>query len=481
MGLVLSINGVEYSFLEESLELPQSINDRNPMSFEVDVNSVAIESGSSITLTDNETSQLLFSGFVHDYDKDNPTWVNGAYRYKITCVDNNSIADRHLCVESFVNKTASEIATILVSNYLSEDGITMGTCPETSIFTKIISNYKYVSDVLNILRDTAQVNWQITNEKVLNLFFREDYFGGYLTDADILDITESGNKKDYRNKQVIIAGYDTTVTQSETPTPKGDGSSKQFFVRYPIATKPVIVQSGVTVSGTSIGINGLDVDKWWYWSKGDKSVYQDNSQSALLSTQSLRVDYKGLVKVIVSCQDSAGIEYMRTLEGGSGIYENVESQPNMDSRAAATEYANGLLQKYGSLEKVITVKSRTKFEVGSIVNIVSSKLGIADNFLLESADLQYKVGEFWYDYKFLSGESKGSWVEFFRKLRLSAEGFDVTGDEIIVHNVAQNEPVQEYCITNISVTNPMYPSTSLYPSETLYPNLSKILEVDFQD
>jgi hypothetical protein len=443
--------------------------------------STSIETGSRVELIDDSTGQLLFAGFVHDYNKENPTWVNGQHRYKVECVDNNSIADRHLCAESFISKTAAQIATILVTNYLSQDGVTLGTCPDTAIFTKIISNYRYVSDVLNTIRDTAQLNWTINNEGILNLFFREDYFGGYLTDADIMDIKESGNKKDYRNSQVIIAGYDTTVTQSETPTPKGDGSSKQFFVRYPIAEKPTIIQQGTTVSGTSVGINGLDTNKWWYWSKGDKSVYQDNSQGALLSTQSLSVSYKGLVKVIVACQDSAGIEYMRSLEGGSGIYENVESQPNMDSRAAATEYANGLLVKYGSLEKVVEVKSQTKFQVGSIVSIVSSKLGINDNFLLESASLSYEVGEFWYSYKFLSGESKGSWVEFFRKLRLSAEGFDVSGDETLVHNVSQNEAVQEYCITSISVTNQMFPSNSLYPSDSLYPNLAKILEVDFQD
>lgn len=466
MGLNLTIGGVGYNIIDGSLSFPQSMNDRNTLNFSIDVYDIIFDAGTVVQLVDN--GELIFDGFIFDYNRVNPTLINGRYRYTVECVDNNNIADRTYCTEIFANKTALQIATSLVA-LMAGNGVTLGNVPSTLTITKLVSGYKKVSDVLDTLKDVTGLNWNIDNNKVLTLFFREDYFGGYMNDADIMDIEESCSKKDYRNKQIVVAGYDTTSTQSETPTPKTDAQSKQFFVRYPIALKPTILQSGITVSASSVGINGLDTGKWWYWNKGEKGVVQDDSQTALLSTQTIQVTYQGLVKIIVTSQDSAGIEYMKNITGGTGIYENVEYQPNIDSRAAANEFASGLLQKYGSIEKKLKIRSRTKYDVGSIVAINSTKLNINDNFLLESADLDYvNMSEWWYSYTFLSGESRGSWVEFFRKLRLKGENYEITGDEVLVDSIVQNERLQTYFLTNITVTDGLYCSESTYCDETTY-------------
>jgi hypothetical protein len=74
--------------------------------------------------------------------------------------------------------------------------------------------------------------------------------------------------------------------------------------------------------------------------------------------------------------------------------------------------------------------------------------------------------EWWYSYTFLSGESRGSWVEFFRKLRLKGENYEITGDEVLVDGNVQSERLQAYFLNNITVTDGLYCSESTYCDES---------------
>jgi hypothetical protein len=289
----------------------------------------------------------------------------------------------------------------------------------------------------------------------------------------MMDIEET--RQEYRNIQFVRAGDSTTAVQvDETPSPKPDGKSKTFTLRFPVATKPIIKINTVAIDPADIGINGLDKNKKWYWQKNSRQVTQDDAETVLPDTSTITVSYQGLKPIIVRAENTTGIDERKLQEGGTGFYENLINEKNIDDKSAAIQFANGYLKKYGDISQKVNIYTSEQRHAGQLIPIQSTQLDINDYYLITSANVALDdLGRARYTITAASGEDLGGWVEFFRNLKPS-EQLEVRENEILVKVRTQTEIQGVQSSSTIKKFNALYPSDALYPSETLYPNTSAI-------
>jgi hypothetical protein len=108
-------------------------------------------------------------------------------------------------------------------------------------------------------------------------------------------------------------------------------------------------------------------------------------------------------------------------------------------------------------------------QAGEIINIQDSLLGINDDYLIESVGITEENNDLYYEMRCLSGESFGSWVEFFRSLRKDSTDMIINQNEVLVLLGQFTEDIELFSETDIEVYDALYPSDTLYPSLTLTP------------
>lgn len=479
MSYVASISGVTANILSSTLQITDNINDRSSCSFILDSDST-LTTGEEVVITNSGTR--IFGGTIDSITKQSLFKGSSTVRNNVTCIDFNQIADRRRVAKSFEDTTYFDIVNEFITEYLTDESITTGTIQIGSTIKKATFNRKTVAECMNYLKNSTKINWNIDYNKSLQTFYREDNTGVALTEADMLEINVVQTREEYRNRQYIKAGQDETdPITGELPTPKSDGVTKTFFSRYPFSKEPTVVVNGTTVSSSNVGINGLEQNKEWYWNKNDRALVHDSAETTLSATDTLSIDYTGLVKIVVQADNDVGQTDRATVEGGTGLYEEIEDIASIDNRQAALDYANGLLQKYANITEIINIRTQSFRQAGQIVNITHSNLGISGDYLIESVDIEEDNMQIYYNLRCLSGESLGSWVEFFRKLKKTSSDFLINEDEVLVILNTYNEQTEITSSTVIKQWDALYPANDLYPSNTLYPNTALQSEVTVSD
>lgn len=468
MAVTMTINGNSESWLTSTLKIDDNINARSTASFTVDTDN-AIEVGQEVIILDDATR--IFAGTIDSFTRTTPKGTT-IKRYNITCVDYNQLGDRRIVAESYEDQTVSYIVNDLITKYLSAEGVSAGTIQTGPTMAQVVFNYITVTDCLNYIKDATGLNWNIDYNKQLHIFYREDNTDTGFSDADnnFMDAEVEETREGYRNRQYVRAGQDTTdIISLEKPTPKPDGISRKFSVRYPLATEPEIYINSTQVSSSDIGINGVEQNKKWYWNKGSKDIVQDNSETVLSDTDVLEVTYQGLVPIIAQADNPEGQADRSSTEGGTGVYEDIEQVASIDKKDAALDYAKGLLKKYADIPQRVNIRTRTFKQAGKLIPIDISKLGLDGEYLIESVAITEQQGVFFYDITCLSGESLGSWVEFFRKMRSDSKDFVIRENEVLVLLTTTSEATSWTEATSQAVYACPVPADPLYPADDLYP------------
>lgn len=476
----MTIDGNSTTPLSGTININDNINDRSTASFVIQTTSSTYTVGEEVIILDGATR--IFGGTIEETNYFIYKGTN-LKEYTIQCIDFNQVTDRLRIAETYENQTVTQIVTDIITNYLADEGISLGTVPSsTPTIVQANFNYIQISDALKYLQDATQINWNIDYNKNLNLFYRADNLTTGFTDTNMLDLVISETRNQYRNTQWLKAGDGTTEVQTdEKPTPEPDGVSRTFLVRFPLAKKPTIKVNSIAVSDSDVGINGLDSGKKWYWNKDRKEIVQDDSETLLTSTDTLEITYNGLVPILVRVENTLEINDRKTIEGGTGVYEGFEKRIALSDKSAAINYAQGLLNKFDEIPEILTLRTKDFRQAGKIININSTTYSKNEDYLIENVNITEEQGTLYYDMQLLSGESFGSWVEFFRKLVVTADDFIIQENEVVIQIKTNIERRNRTGNTNIKTFNALFPSNTLYPSDTLYPNTAVLTEVDISD
>lgn len=425
------VNGVEVYAQKNTLAYTDQVNERSTCSFVVFNPDFQIRVGMEVEVLEDE--ELIFKGTVDDYDS---TGTEEIY-VSISCVDFSQLIDKRVVFDTFENETVEDIAKSLIADFFEEEGITEGNIEGSMTVNKAVFNYINGNVAMNDLAEISGYNWDIDSDKNLNLFDRSTHTAPFeLTDTSFnyANFSVKQRRGDYRNRQYVRAGQDVTqVIENERPTPQPDGVSRSFITRFPIARKPRIFVDGNEVDPNDIGVNGIDNNRLFYFSYNSNTISQDFGEEELQPEQTLSITYQGLYPIIVTADEAEQIQVRQEFEGGSGIYEDVVEDQNIDTREAALQFARGKLDKYGLIQSVVTFNTQEKgLKAGQLISIQNSKHNVDGTFLIESVNGRPNGSKMNYAVKALDGQALGGWEQFFKSLIGKGSKLVIRDNEVLV-------------------------------------------------
>lgn len=420
--------------------------------------------GDEIILSNIDGASREFFGSVdevdsYDYEAADSPGGSVQLNTDVACVSREQVFDRFVAANTYdTPMTAGAMFKDLINTYASSEGlITWGVADGPTIDSAVFP-YIYLTDCANDIKNLTGYSIWIDDYGVVFLKARADVLAPWNLDdsaaatwQDVRGFHFVQTRQNYRNKQYMRAGVDTTTARTESF--KGDGTRKTFNVSFPVALVPTIAVNGV---GKTVGIRGVDTGKDWYWNKNENEISEDDGGTALTTSDTLAVTYQGLFPISVVVQDDTEIAARIAIEGGSGVYESVDQDASVNSTSLAIAEANGFIERYGIIKQRVNFWTyRTGLRVGQIIYVKAVRFGILTStaYLINNVQIQGTDG--WPGFKYtvdaLSGEAVGGWVEFFQDLAASTRQFVIRENEVLV--IVRNAPETLYLAESMSYTS----------------------------
>jgi hypothetical protein len=428
------IAGNPVTVQKNSFSMTDRLSERTVASFVVLEPDSYITKGMEVTVSEGST--VIFKGMVQK-----PKAQGDIYKtVSVSCVDFSALVDKRVVAEAYDNTSAGDIVKDLILKYFSEEGITEGTIQDGPTITKAVFNYENGNATMNYICDVSGFYWGVDSDKKLNFFDKSTYMASTSLNDDsqnYKDLKVEENADNYRNRQYTRGGY--AISSTQTRTFKGDGETQVFTMDLPIVEEPTVKIDGVT---KTVGIRGLETGFDFYWQKDNPTVSQDAGGTKLTSSNTLTVQFKGSYPIIVVAESSSEVDLRKSIEGGSGIYENVVEETTLESKDAALEYTNGLLQKYGFIPKVVTFNTYEEVKAGQIISIINIFHGLSGKFLIENVSAKDDSGMLQYSVKCLDGQNIGGWDRFFKALAQSQKKLAIRENEVLVKLIVLKDSFQ---------------------------------------
>jgi hypothetical protein len=431
--------------------------------------------------------EIVWSGVIDRINKRLPT--STGIQYTIQGISWNYALDKRRVVgvytsDSFAELNAGAVVEDLIDKYLSNEGISTGVISSGVVLNTVVFNYIKPSQALDALAEQSGYIWQITPDKQLDFKVHDStYFpfniGSSQIKFDSIQYIEGSPK--YRNVQYIIGGMDLTSTQNAYEY--GDSEKQTFTVPYSIMQTPSISEvlsagsSGVT---KSVGILGVDTTHEYFWNKYSKIISQNSTDSALTSTEQLRVEYIGGFPSVAQSYDAAAISTLQSVEGGSGIVEDAFLKGKDSLFADNVTLAGNLLSKYSTVCDTLQFRTREPgISPGKILKIDIPDFGLSsEEFLVDSVKIRDEDGMYlWFDVKCVSGYDYGGWSQFFDNMITRTIEKDIwegaiAGDVIVVSTEFAEGFTWTEGVVKSPFTCPLVCAAASTDTWNIYPNIA---------
>ena len=260
------------------------------------------------------------------------------------------------------------------------------------------------------------------------------------------------------------------MQENEEPTPKPDGVSRNFKFDFPFALEPTIevnIAAGGWVEKT-VGLKNIDTGKDWYWSYGDDFLTQDTDGTELTAADAIRGTYIGLFQILTVSKRQEEVNARESIEGGTGQYEHLEKNTDLNTTQQAEEFTTGLLNSKGRINNQITfLMFDNVYSAGELVSVTKSSFGIdAQTYLVSSVrTFPISFDREGYQLVLLDGSDYGGWENLFKRLINGNKSISLSENEVIIRIISTRE---EHTYSGATYINPV--QTGLFPSETLFPS-----------
>ncbi len=304
------------------------------------------------------------------------------------------------------------------------------------------TSYSFSSKIDRCLDDLAKKSnywWAIKNGRllfqnragipapwVLDSSDKTQFYGGQQI-GDILltprpKLTKQSDK--YRNRQWI------TNVLAPTPAPlieqkTGDGKTQSWKMSYPIAGPTSSITITRNGNPVSIGIQGVDIGKDFYYTPQQSDLVQNPNVAPLAArngntpAETLVVTYTGLTLASVMAEDQAQQKALALIDGTTGIIEEVEDAttmyPNGLLADAAQQLAQARIDQYAVLGREWQSSTmRHGLHVGMLQSITIPEFGLNNvAMLLTEIKTNYEPGRTRYDLKYYEGYNNKGWASYF--------------------------------------------------------------------
>jgi hypothetical protein len=427
------------------------VEDRSTADFSIlDLNhAYRFTKGEYVTILDTHLD-TIFTGFIETATELRLT-PDGGIEHRISCTDNHYLADKRIIAKAFVSPdTVEDAVTWIISNILSQEGVTAGTIDADIDVVAISFDYVTVSEALDTLSEYAGTTWYIDIDKKLYFMPRSTVSaawnitetGTVLTNVLAESFSKESGNPEYRNVQYIRGGSAKTDLQTEYK--KGDGATTSWTVGYRLAAEPEVAVSlnGGSYVTKTMGVKGVETGKDFYWSANDQVILQDGAGTPLTSVDTLRIKYYGLYQIVTSSADYAAVaDRMLTEFTTSGKVESVKDDPLISDEDAGIDEANAILSHYATIgTKINYATLLTGLEVGSLQHITSAIHDIDEDFLITQIDkvpIFYDDGDLnnaltHYNITAVSGPVEDYWTKVFLKMNKGTAGSTLANSTSVV-------------------------------------------------
>jgi hypothetical protein len=421
-----------------SYSLNKELNGRDTFEFQLISDSLNPQIGQTLIVI--LRGARYFAGTVNDVAESLLTEARFITRLiNVRCTDWNEILDRRLVVRSYEHDFAGDIVQDLITDYLAAEGITGGSVDDGVRIEEFNWNHVPVSQALDDLSVAIGFYWFVDYEKKLHFLPRESAHAPFAITTDnaiIRDFSRSQSRNRYRNTQVIKGWKE--ITNAQTETFNGDGERRSFNVAYEVFAKPSEIRLNGNIQ--TVGIRGVETGKQWYYNKNETAISQDDDNLLfpnLLSTDILSVTYIGTYPGITYQQVAAAVFERQAVEGGTGIYESVETDGSLIGGTVVLAKSSGLLRKFGVLDTELTFETDVDgLDIGQLVQVELPSLNVTGEFLINTVSVEPVTSQVRrYSVQATSGEAKNAFREFWDTFLLTSQRVGVAEGEIVQYPV----------------------------------------------
>jgi hypothetical protein len=221
----------------------------------------------------------------------------------------------------------------------------------------------------------------------------------------------------YRNRMNVTNCLDTVVVNDEQKI--ADGTATSWQMSYPLYSAPTISVQGIA---KTVGVQGVDSGRDFYWQSGSNSISQDSSAAKIPAGYVLQFGpYTGQFYRTVT-RDNLPEQAKRRLveKGTTGIVEWTEDGKGMLASNAEV-WADGLLARHANNDtvEIVVTTQRPGLEKGQVVSTFIPEHHINDEQLLitkmVTTGQQQLDGTVLYDYQITAtnGANLGNWGDIF--------------------------------------------------------------------
>ena len=293
-------------------------------------------------------SQLLFAGTVDHVTKISPDL--STFLYQLECLDWSQILFRRKIRRTFTSMTLEQIVDSILRTELAGEGITRGALGSSATLTLVDADAARVFDVLRDVAGAVGLTFYVDFDKSIQLP------GPSATLNFILDET-SGDMIE----EETLGG--SILEESE------EGSL-------------LLNQVSVLLDGTSIQI--------------DRETYRNMQTIIVTGTPAAGVEPN---ISIITRRNEQQIAIRASIEGGTGIYEDMESITHPSSNDSTTlslladGYAKLRLAVSGTTRGVFRCQVRGYgFRAGQVASVNLPSFGIIGNFIIQRISIREEAG-----------------------------------------------------------------------------------------
>lgn len=178
---------------------------------------------------------------------------------------------------------------------------------------------------------------------------------------------------------------------------------------------------GTYLTEQTFGIENVDVDKDWFYAPNEAGLLSTAVMDA--STYAI-VTYRPVGGDVIAVEDTALAATIATVEGTTGISENLAEAEHGDAPTALA-HANGLLEAYSPTQNTIQFRVDSQVKPGQLLTVAfgSAPWDRLDGTWLIEEVSGYYVGNgvldgFRYNVTAINGTRRGQWIQAWEQLTL---------------------------------------------------------------
>lgn len=360
MSITCQINGTIYPLLWD-FYLEEKAGNKTSSRIKVDCSSLPIPNAGDIV--------EIFDGLTRVYWGQcgiprSPKYTTGLEKsiYTIDCGNGNAVLANRVVNEAYTNLTISQIVTNLFNDYISTEGITLGTISTIPITVKVYSAAdQNLQDCLNELANIVNAVWKVDADKTFSFIVKEDFpIFPQTIGADFGKVAQiQHTTKSYKTRtvQIISGAMSRTTTQTEST----EYTDEAFLTTaFPIAEMPNIYINGVQVDPSDIGVAGIQSGRTFLWSYNSQTITYDTTSAMIAQGDIVTIEYIGLFPVRVQVENAQKIHEVSQQTGTSGRIERVEIVPQTTDYDDAYQTASSLLDQFSESQGVLTFWTTTE-------------------------------------------------------------------------------------------------------------------------